>query len=76
MENPIITFSNNLAENDIRKTKVHQKTSGSFRSYTGASIFCRVRSYVSTCRKNDVTANKALHLLFKGDLPDILKRGE
>ncbi|TAL39864.1 MAG: hypothetical protein EPN89_20240, partial [Methylovulum sp.] len=44
-----------------------------FRSLEGANIFCRARSYLSTCRKNDVSASKALALLFEGRLPDFIQ---
>lgn len=72
MVDPIVPFTNNLAENDLRMTKVQQKISGCFRSLEGANIFCRVRSYLSTCRKHDVSATEALELLFRGELPDFL----
>ncbi len=72
MDNELVPFSNNLGENDIRMTKVQQKISGCFRSMDGARIFCRVRSYLSTCRKQGVKSSHALDLLFNGKLPDLL----
>ena len=71
MENASVPFTNNLGENDIRMTKVQQKISGCFRSMEGAHIFCLVRSYISSCRKQNVTATEALNLLFQGELPII-----
>jgi transposase len=70
MDDERVPFSNNLGENDIRMTKVQQKISGCFRSIEGARIFCRVRNYLSTCRKQGVKASQALDLLFSGKLPD------
>jgi transposase len=72
MDNDLVSFSNNLGENDIRMTKVQQKISGRFRSMQGAQIFCRVRSYLSTCRKQGLKASHALDLLFNGKLPDFI----
>ena len=67
-----VPFTNNQGENDIRMTKLHQKISGCFRTMEGANIFCRVRCYLSTCRKNNVSATEALTMLFEGRLPDFI----
>jgi transposase len=72
MENKDVPFTNNLGENDLRMTKVQQKISGCFRSLEGAYIFCRLRGYLSTCRKNGMTITKALKILFEGMLPDFV----
>ena len=68
-----VPFTNNQGENDIRMTKVQQKISGCFRSIDGAKIFCRIRGFITTCRKNGVSASDALILLFNGDLPSFIK---
>lgn len=74
MTNEHVAFTNNLGENDIRMTKVQQKISGCFRSIDGAKMFCRIRSYLSTCRKQGIKASFALNLLFSGKLPDFEKQ--
>jgi transposase len=68
---PEVPFTNNLGENDIRMTKVQQKISGCFRSMEGAETFCQIRGYLSTCRKQQVSASEALKALYDGKLPEL-----
>ena len=70
MTSACVPFTNNAAENSIRMTKVQQKISGCFRSTDGAKIFCRVRGYLATCRKQGVSATLAMTLVFEGKLPE------
>lgn len=68
-----VPFTNNQGERDIRMFKVHEKISGCFRSMEGAEVFCLIRSYLSTCQKQEVEAAVALDLLFNGKWPDFIQ---
>ena len=62
-----IPFDNNLAERDIRMSKLSQKISGGFRSYEGCHAFDNIRSYISTASKHDKSMFESIHAAVSGN---------
>ncbi len=66
LEDLSVPFTNNQAERDLRMAQVQQKIAGTFRSEDGLTAFCRIRSYLSTMRKQGHGMLAALAAVFAG----------
>jgi len=67
MEERDVPFDNNLAERDLRMVKVRQKISGTFRNIDRVKDYCRIRSYISTIKKQKKDVFTALVDSFNPD---------
>lgn len=70
-----VPFTNNQGERDIRMVKLKQKIAGSFRTFHGGEVFCRVRSYISTARKQGWNIWDALANAIRGS-PHLLNANQ
>ena len=65
LENPAIPSNNNGSERGIRKLKIKQKISGTFRSDNGADAFMTIHSISDTAWKNNQSPFDAILALFE-----------
>ncbi|QJD84993.1 IS66 family transposase [Cohnella herbarum] len=61
-----IPFDNNLAERDIRMSKVKQKISGCFRTAIGGQQFASIRGFISTLLKQSLPLHQSLVSVLRG----------
>ncbi len=66
---PDVPFTNNDAERDLRMMKCKQKISGGFRSTQGAKQFARIRGFISTVRKKNLSVLHSIQSIFSGNIP-------
>jgi transposase len=63
-----VPFTSNGAERDLRMVKLQVKVSGGWRTLAGAERFCRIRSFISTAKKQGHAAMAKLTDLFAGNV--------
>ena len=68
MQDFSVPFDNNQSERDLRMLKVKQKISGCFRTEKGAEEWCRLRSYVSTLKKQGQGVMKTIRSVYAGKI--------
>ncbi|MGI6652934.1 MAG: IS66 family transposase [Christensenellales bacterium] len=61
-----VAFDNNLNERDLRKCKNRQKMSGGFRTLDGAQMYCRILSFIETCKRRQLPLLSAILSVLKG----------
>lgn len=62
-----VPFTNNGSEQDVRPVKIRLKVAGCLRTMAGADALCRLRSYLSTARKQGQSAFAVLRMLHNSD---------
>jgi transposase len=55
-----VPFDNNVSERDIRMMKLRLKISGTFRSNLGADMFCCIREFIATAKKQGINVLAAV----------------
>jgi transposase len=63
-----VPFTNNGSEQDVRPLKIRLKVAGCLRTMAGAEAFCRLRSYLSTARKQGQSPFAVLRMLHDGNV--------
>ena len=67
-----VPFTNNQAERDLRMMKVKQKISGGFRTDLGADVFVRIRSFISTLKKQNRDVFTSIKSAMLGQVPQFI----
>ena len=65
-KNPHVSFTNNRAERDLRRSKVKQKVSGCFRTKQYAEAYCRISSYLQTMANQGYNPLVAIQFALSG----------
>jgi hypothetical protein len=67
-KDPLVPFTNNRGERDLRMSKVKQKVSGCFRSEVYAHAYCRITSYLQTMAYKGINPMIAIQMALAGEI--------
>ena len=67
-KDPLVPFTNNRGERDLRMSKVKQKVSGCFRSEDFAHAYCRITSYLQTMAYKGINPMIAIQMALAGEI--------
>lgn len=67
-KDPVVPFTNNRGERDLRMSKVKQKVSGCFRSEIYAHAYCRITSYLQTMAYKGINPIIAIQMALAGEI--------
>jgi hypothetical protein len=67
-KDPLVPFTNNRGERDLRMSKVKQKVSGCFRSVEYAHAYCRITSYLQTMAYKGINPMIAIQMALAGEI--------
>ena len=67
-KDPLVPFTNNRGERDLRMSKVKQKVSGCFRSVEFAHAYCRITSYLQTMAYKGINPMIAIQMALAGEI--------
>jgi len=66
-KDPLVPFTNNRGERDLRMSKVKQKVSGCFRAEIYAHAYCRITSYLQTMAYKGINPMIAIQMALAGE---------
>lgn len=55
-----VPFCNNLSERSLRGSKTKMKVSGQFKNIENARYYSSIKSYIETCKRNNINVHEAL----------------
>ena len=73
MSDPLVPYTNNVAEGLIRFLKVYLNISKCFRTLEHARKFAKRRSYIMTAKMNGMNATDAIACMLRGEIPFFMR---